>query len=202
MLRTGIIVFVMVVLVLGYYAYVSDKRAIERQNAKVTETDRLLLLDIDNEYPKSPRDTVKLYVKMLQQIYNKDLSDKDLSGMVDQMRLLYAEELLNNAGNTKEEQLSGIKTELTAEDDKKYKLTSYVIDEESQTIYGKAEGKETANLYATYTLLTGNTTSKQVYLYVLVKEDDKWKIIGWRRDSSKEASLSGATTEEQKKQKD
>ena len=113
-IRTTVIVVVMVVLVLGYYAYISNRKAVELQNTKVSEADRLILEDIENNYPKKPRDVVKLHIRMLQQIYAEELSDDKLSKMVDQMRLLYDDQLLNNQGNSKEEQVSSINAEIEA----------------------------------------------------------------------------------------
>ncbi len=192
-IRTTVIVVIMVVLVLGYYAYISNRKAIELQNTKVSEADRLILEDIENNYPKKPRDVVKLHIRMLQQIYAADLSDDKLSKMVDQMRSLYDDRLLNNQGNSKEEQLSSIKAELESHKDKKYKITNYDIDEESQTLYSKVDGEEVANLYATYTILDDKATYKQIYLYVLVKDKEgHFKILGWQRDNSKESSITAS----------
>ncbi len=197
--RTTITVVIMVVLVLGYYAYISNRKAIELQNTKVSEADRLILEDIEGNYPKKPRDVVKLHVRMLQQIYAAELDDDKLSKMVDQMRRLYDDRLLNNQGNSKEEQLSSIRAEIDSHDGKKYKITNYDIDEESQTLYSEVDGEDVANLYATYTILDDKATYKQVYLYVLVKDKDgHFKILGWQRDNSKESNLSNSATTEKK----
>ena len=181
--RTIIIVAVMCLLVTGYYAYLSDKTAKDKQNQQLTEKEELLIYDLDNDYPHSPRDVVKLYSRMMCCVYNERLQDEDLDAMVEQMRKLYATELVSDASNTKENQISSLTKEIQEFEDND-KITNYVLSEVSQVEYGTVEGNYSALVDATYTLRKGNQYPKILNSYVLVQdEQENWKILGWQESA-------------------
>ena len=183
MIRTIVIVAVMCLLVIGYYAYLSDKTVKEKQNKQLTEKEELLLYDLDQDYPHSPRDVIKLYSRMMTCLYNERLEDDDLNAMVDQMRKLYAEELVSDEGNTKEQQISKLNDEIQ-EFEENDKITNYVLSEVSQTEYGMVDGNYSALVEATYTLRKGNQYPKILNSYVLIQEEDEnWRILGWKEDA-------------------
>ena len=185
-IRTVVIVAIMCLLVISYYAYLSDKTAKDKQNQQLTEKEELLLYDLDNDYPHSPRDVVKLYSRMMTCVYNERLQDEDLDAMVEQMRKLYAEELVSDADNTKENQISKLSDEIKEFVDQD-KITNYVLSEVSQVEYGTVDGNYSALVDATYTLRKENRYPKILNSYVLIQdEQENWKILGWQENALNE----------------
>lgn len=186
--KTVILVVILCALVLGYYTYLSNKHAKERQDYKLTQTQELLTYDLKNDYPHSPRDVVKLYNRMLSCIYEKKLSGKDLDKMVDQMRRLYSDKLLNDSENTKEKQLAALEKELETHKKEDYKITNCILSEASQVEYGNVGEDKCAVVDATYTIREKNDFNKSSQSYILVQDEDKnWKILGWE-DTKKESN--------------
>lgn len=184
-IRTIIIVVLMCILVLGYYAYLSDKNARKQQAEQLTEKDELLLYDLDKDYPYAPTDVVKLYSRMISCVYNERLEGKDLKEMVAQMRRLYADEFANESGNAEENQIANLEKELSGYGDKDHKFTNYTIAEMSQIEYGEVDGKKTALVDAVYTIRLDNEYSKESQVYVLIQDkDENWKILGWQGNAT------------------
>ena len=53
---------------------------------------------MENNYPKTVRDVIKLYTRYLKCLYNEKLSDEDIEALNKKMRELYCEKLKNYNG--------------------------------------------------------------------------------------------------------
>ena len=184
--KVVIVVAIMCILVIGYYAYLSEKTARDKRNKTLTEKQQLLTQDLDNEYPHSPRDVVQMFSKMTSCVYNERLENEDLENMVAQMRKMYAQALVTDANNTQEKQVAKLKEEME-QYEANDKITNYVLSEVSQVEYDTVEGQECALVDAVYTVRQGNKYPKVARSYVLVKEEnDRWKILGWKESTTTE----------------
>ncbi len=192
-------VLLMCVLVLCYYAYLSEKKLKEKETVELTEIDQLLLQNLDEDYPHSPRDVVNLYSRMITCVYNEKMEGEELTKMVKQMRKLYADEFANDAANSEKQQINGIKKELEDHpDENDQKITNYVLQEASQVDIKDVDGEKTALVEATYTIRYGNDFSKVPQVYLLVQNsDEQWKILGWQKNKGSSAIKSADNTKEE-----
>ena len=189
MVKTVVLVIFIGILLLGGYAYVSQRNVKNLKNHELKEVDRLLLYDLEKEYPHSPRDVVKLYSEMLSCVYNQKLKDDNLKGIVRQMRKMYAKEFAEDINNTEQNQINELQKEIEESGKDDHKITSYKIMESSQIEYGEVDGKQAAMVDVTYTLRYGNEYPKQPQTYILIQdEEEHWKILGWQ-DVAQEQSI-------------
>jgi hypothetical protein len=193
---TVALVIVMCVGALGYYAYLTERNVQRQAEEKLTETDELLLMDLENDYPYAPRDVVKLYSRMITCVYNERLADDELGDMVKQMRRLYSDELCEEPENSESNQIQSLTDEMKDYGDNDHKITNTTVCESSQVDYGEVDGQQTAMVDVVYTVRYDNNYVQQPQVFVLVQDkEEHWKILGWQ-DSQGDIQ-SSATTEEE-----
>ena len=93
---TLIIVVMMVVAGVGYYYYLSNKAPsvdATQQSVDNQELADLVSRDIENNYPKTPREVVKLYMRIAKQYYGSSVSEEQLEKLGRQARYLFDDEL-------------------------------------------------------------------------------------------------------------
>lgn len=183
--KKNIITFiVMVIIAIGIvaaYFIVSDRKSKESgEEATVqTEVDKLLEKNLDASYPATPREVVKIYSRMMKCFFNEKMTDEQVEQMVDKLRLIYDDELLEQ--NPRETHLEELWEEI-----KDYKacertIVSYQIEKAGDMITWTNEEREYARLIAYYTQKEGNEYLKVYEEFILRKDaDGRWKILGWR----------------------
>lgn len=85
-------VFAVVALMLYYY-WINRTEPLEETTRELTEIEKVLEKDLDSNYPKTPREVVKLYSNMLKLIYT-DLEEEELEALAWKIRELYDLELI------------------------------------------------------------------------------------------------------------
>lgn len=173
---------VVIAIVIGFWAILEQGRNKVKEDklihSKNEEVNTLLNKDLNIDYPSTPREVLKMYSRLQSCVYNQDLSDKDLSAIVGQMRMLFDDELI--AANSLEQQLEDLKKEIKEYQKAKRTISNYVIDKESSTTEKKLEGKEYATLEVSYLIQENRGYNKTYEQFILRKDEkDKWKILGW-----------------------
>ena len=90
-----IIVIIMVALVGGYYFYLSNYGNKEAETV-VTAVQDVLLKDLENDYPPTPREVLKYYSDITKCLYNENYTAEQLEQMADKLLALFDEELAAN----------------------------------------------------------------------------------------------------------
>ena len=94
----GILIgLVLIALVAGYYFYLSNrkpKEAAEDTETTVSVAQQLLLKNIDDDYPPTPREVLKLYSDITVCFYSEEYTDEELTQLALQIEKLYDEELI------------------------------------------------------------------------------------------------------------
>lgn len=178
--RRSLHIFIIVVLliVLGalavYYQFMKRQQMSETVHTPTTETEKLIARDLEMGYPETPKEVMKLFGRINQCIYNKDLSSENLSSLVGKLRELYCKELKdrNEPGKMEEE----IRKEKDTYKSHKRKIINYNIDEESNYEYKKVKGDEAVYLNFSYFIRDASEYNTVNWFAILIKEDDKWKI--------------------------
>ena len=68
---------------------------------ELTEVEKVLVKDLKKDYPKTPREVVKFYNRIVQCYHTDNLKKEDLGKLVDQMMLLWDKDML--AKNSRDE---------------------------------------------------------------------------------------------------
>ena len=68
----------LLVLVVGYYAYLSGTHRTEQQEAVMSEIDTALSRNLENNYPSTPKEVVKYYNDLMKCFYNEDCTEEEL----------------------------------------------------------------------------------------------------------------------------
>lgn len=173
------LVLFFVMLGLVYYTHINNHAKKEVEEKPKTEKEQLLNYDFDKQYPKTPRETVKLHLKYLKAIYNNVFEEDELFQANNQMRQLFDEELLEH--NTADAQLQGLKNEILLYQENKQKFVSYSLPEASQIQYNQEDGVEFAKMKVTIVMKVNAKTISADEEYLLRKdEEERWKILGWQ----------------------
>ena len=90
-LKTSIIVILCAALCLGYYYYLSHRDT--GKEGEMSEVEMIVSKDLENSYPKTAREVVKFYNRILECYYSREYSEEQLARMTEQARLLMDEEL-------------------------------------------------------------------------------------------------------------
>lgn len=193
-MKSNIIAFVFIMLILivgalaGYYQFMKKQQMDKSVKTPATEKEKLLAKDLEIGYPETPTEVMKLWGRYNQCIYNSILEEEDFSSMVKQMRVLYSDELL--AQNKEEEHISKLKAEIEKFKDDKKKIVSYQAETGTSVKYKTIQGKDCAYLTISYFINVKRGYSKLYQDFILVNEDGKWKILGFKLSETTQSGTS------------
>lgn len=189
------IILLLVILGLVFFTYLSNRKSKSPEATTSSETQQLLNYDFENNYPKTPRETVKLHCDYLKNIYGDKykFTEEDLHTINQNIRKLFDMELL--AINTEDEQLQKMKDEMLLYKENKQKLISYSLPEGSQVEYNTEGDTEYAKLKVTLNLRIGSAAASAEEEYILRKDSmGQWKILGWQAISDTSSENEGEMT--------
>ncbi len=179
-LKLIVIGCILAALVVGFYFYLSNRTKGDgtEQAETITKSQQVLLRNLENNYPPSPREVLKYYCDILQCLYNEPHSDEELEKLAMQIQLLYDEEFVaNQPEDVYLLNLAGEIAELNKHD---MKISSYSTSSSTDVEYFSRDGYEWASLYGILSIRQGTKmlTSNEKFL-MRKDEDGHWKIYGW-----------------------
>lgn len=147
---------------------------------KKSEIQKLLDKDLDNSYPATPREAVKVYANIMKELYSGECSDQQIQGLYAQMRKLYDEDLLKE--NSYDKQFEELKKELDSYKKAKKKIVSVKLPELEDVQRGYYDGKEQALVDVTISMKEKSEWQRVTQQYVVRQDEDgRWKILGWHK---------------------
>lgn len=163
----------------GFYFFSQDNKDVEED---LTEIEKVIVRDLDENYPKTPREVVKFYNRIIKCYYGDEPTEKQLNDLVDQMMCLLDEDLLLvNPRDTyynsvvsdiqlyKEQNKSVVSTDVSDSKD-----VTYITDDKD----GETEKDELAYVNASYFINTDGKFAYTYQQYVLRQDEDgRWKIL-------------------------
>lgn len=176
--RITVIFILMIVGIVGYYAYLSGRTKEMRSDAAMTAVQSALSRDMQNDYPATPKEVIKYYNQILKCYYNEECSETEIDELGNRARELYDADLL--AQNELETYLIRLKEDIQSYRDAKRKMTSASVAASTNVDYFEQDGFSFARIYSSYNIMEAgkNTSVNQVYL--LRRDEDRlWKIYGW-----------------------
>ena len=187
-LKVTILVFIMVVLIIGYYSYltyrnknISSAKAAEEAAQEVTPVQELLARAYYKEYPSTPVQVVKYYNEITACFYNEEYSDEELEKLAELTRDLYDSELLAN--QSFEDYVADLKKDIDVFSQGNITVYDSEVTPATDVIYFSHNGYECAKLNCVYTLKSGTNYQSTKEVYILRKDSDgHWKIYGFALD--------------------
>ena len=175
-----IIAFI-VVLVLGYFYYVSnvrDKKTTET-DAKATKVQEVIMKDLETRYPPTPKEVVKFYSQISQCLYNEVYTDEELREMAIQMQKMYDDELA--AINPLDKYIEDLKFDIQSMKEKSCTISSYATSASTDVDYFTEDGFEWARLHCVYSIRAGSQMAPASDQLFLLRKDSvgHWRIYGW-----------------------
>lgn len=176
-IKSVIVVIFLIAIVLFYFNYLSNRSSKQKTQREIDELTALSEYDMITEYPKTPRDVVKMHCRFFKVFYGQDLTDDDLYILNQQIRHLYSTELLSY--NSEPDMLKSLKTSIKNMQSEEYEYKSFILPEASQVKTYTQNGREMATMEVEITIDTKDSAGYLYLQYVLVKENEQWKILAW-----------------------
>ena len=183
-----IIAFVLVLLIIGYYFYLSNREVEPKEeDVKITEVQELLLRDLGRNYPPTPKEVVKYYFQITKCLYNEELSEEDIEALALKLAEMFDDELAAN--QVQEEYFENLKNEIMAFKNGNM-ILNYSTSTSTDVDYYNEDGREWARLYGTFYLSVNKKMSSLEEVFVLRKDDDgHWKLYGWETVSEEQTMV-------------
>lgn len=164
----------------GFFFFSQDNQENEKN---LTEIEKVTIRDLENNYPKTPREVVKFYNRIVKCYYGSELpTEEQLEDLVDQMLCLMDEDLL--LVNPRDTYYNSVVAEINHYKSAKKQLVSTDVCDTNDVKYitddknGDAEKDNLAYVDATYFI---NTDGKFAYTYqeFVLRQDANgcWKIL-------------------------
>lgn len=164
----------------GFFFFIQGNQESEKN---LTEIEKVIVRDLEKNYPKSPREVVKLYNRIVKCYYGSQVpTEKELEELVDQMLCIMDDDLLlvnprddyyasvvNDINQYKRDKKQLVSTDVCSTNDVKY-----VTDDKE----GEGEKDELAYVDASY-FVNNNGQFSYTYQQFVLRQgaDGRWKIL-------------------------
>jgi Fe-S cluster biosynthesis and repair protein YggX len=177
---SSIIGGILVIIIIALLFYMDwSRKSNEKQaasNKTLTEAEKLLERDLDQNYPETPREVAKYYSSITKALYS-GLKDDEVEALAKRILLLYDEEFLQY--NPEDKYLKDLYSDIAAWNNEKRKITNYLLVNEDKEEKVEMDGREFATVYVSYFILEEGKASETRKFLMRKSEDGKWKILGW-----------------------
>ena len=178
--RLIIIALACICLICGGYFLFSQNNSVSEEN--LTEVEKVLVKDLRKDYPKTPREVVKFYNRIVQCYYSEKLSDKEIEDMADQMLCLLDEDLL--MVNPRDEYYGSVVSDIKEYNEKNKRIVNSDVCDSNDVVYvddvkdGSTEVDKLAYVNASYFVNTDGEFTNTYQQFVLRQDEDgRWKIL-------------------------
>ena len=174
-----------VIIVIFYFNWSNKMDNYQDTSAKgLSEADKLINLDLKQNYPETTEAVVKLYCNMIKVVHS-GIKDDQVKALAIKMRELFDTELIQN--NPEDSYLQKLYSDVASSKDKGRVITNYLIDKENIDQQNTVDGKDYATVYVSFTIMEKSKFSEN-WRYLLRKDDQGlWKIMGWEFAQNNEA---------------
>ncbi|SFR73614.1 DUF6715 family protein [Anaeromicropila populeti] len=168
---------ILVLIVLFFYWHIDSKSSNNDTNVK-SEYQLLIDKDLQNAYPETPREVVKLYSRIIKCLYNTKLKESEIDTLTGKLRVLFDEKL--NEENPLDKHIETLILEIKEYKELQQTISSYIIEKDSGIDYSIVDEEEYATILAEYSLKVKSSYEKTVEKFLLRKDSEgSWKIVGW-----------------------
>lgn len=184
-IRVLLAVIACAALIIGYYYYISSHTKEVQDTENLTEIQKVLTIDIDKTYPKTPKAVVKLYNRIACCFYNEKCSDEEIKELGSQERKLLDEDLL--AENDEASYYSALKAEILEYQNADRTISKVTMNDSDEVEYKQIKGEKCAYVKVVYFIKEGSSYSRTEQYFVLRQDKEKnWKILGFYQEKGKD----------------
>ena len=175
--RSIVLAVICVAVIVGAFWAVSSRRSGSVQSdAELPEVQKVITRDLEKNYPKTPREVVKFYNRIISCFYNEEYTEDELYELGDQARMLMDDELLEN--NSRDDYFENLKADIETYREKSKTIASTSVCDSNEVNYQTIDGDECAYVNASYFIDEDKSYSRTYQTYVLRKDEDgNWKIL-------------------------
>ena len=181
-IRISVVVVILAAMIVGYYYYLSNRNATQDKDTKkdvATEYTALISRDLDKNYPKTPRATVKLYNRIVTEYYASSHNDEEIEGLASQAYKLLDSDLQDK--NPKEQFMKSVKADVQDWKNRKASIRESKVCSSNDVTYSVVEGSDCAYVYSYYFVKENGNFSRTYQEFCLRKDKSgNWKILTWR----------------------
>ena len=171
---------ILAALIVGFYFYLANKTRgnVAEDTTTVTKSQQVLLRNLENNYPPTPREVLKYYCDIIQCLYNESHTDDELEKLAKQIQILYDDEFVAN--QTEELYLLSLAGEIADMSKNDMKISSYSTSSSTDVEFFTQDNYEWARLYCIFNIRKGTQMLTTTERFLMRKDDaGHWKIYGW-----------------------
>ncbi len=175
-----IIVGLFCVLLVVLFAFIINKRPSMQENSKkISIVQQLLAENLNNNYPPTPKEVVKLYSEYTRCFYGEKYTEEEFQALALKSRELFDDELVAN--QTDEEYIAALRSDVERYKEENRSISSYSVASAADVEYNTFEGHEWALLHCMYSMRIGKVIAPVKERFLLRKDaTGHWKIYGWQ----------------------
>lgn len=177
-----IIIVVSVAVIVGAFLFISNYLAKEDEptEVKITAVQNVLLRNMDNNYPPTPKEVLKYYSDITQCFYAGGYTEEEFIELANRALELYDDEL--RANQDYDVYIDDLRSEIASFQEKDWTISSYSTSSSTDVEEFKRDGYEWAQLYAFYNVRQSTHIVKVTENFLLRKDEEgRWKIYGWQQ---------------------
>ncbi len=165
--------------VLTYYMFVNRDKDDDSNNEQIVESvDKVLAMDLENNYPKTAREVVLYFTNIQKCYYNEEYSEDELKELSNKAMKLFDDKLVE--ANEFDEYYENLGLEIDEYETAQRTISKVILDKASDVLYSEIDGVRYAQMNCIYYLKTSGETIKVTETYALrCDADGNWKILGW-----------------------
>lgn len=173
------ITLLLIVVALLYYRAVNSDGEDVEETATVSDVDKLLAKDLQDNYPLTVCQVVQLFTRIQKCYYNEKCSNEEIVKLAYMATELFDAELLEN--NPFDEYFTDLEDEINEFRKTNKTISRVIVGKSSEVEYSTIDEVKYASLDCIYYTTDDMGTYKIVTTYILRKdEEDRWKILGWQ----------------------
>lgn len=166
---------VVIVLIFVNQSKQADKLE-ETSLEKLSEVEELMELDFDNDYPKTPKELVRLHGDVTRLLYS-GVEDDVIKELALKIRDIYDDEFLSS--NPEDKYLTDLYSDIAIWLKFNRRIEQNLIVHEEQEETYEIDGRKYATAYVSFTITEKGRTSELRHYIMRKDKDNKWKILGW-----------------------
>ncbi len=185
-------VIILGLIIWGVFYWINNRNNSSDFNSdkkKNSEAQTIIEKDLENYYPSTPAAVVELWCRINKCWFGSPsvgISEKELDGLISQIRALYDDEFL--AANPLDQYKEALTKEIKSYKNSKKMIVLTKVQKQSQVEYFKGKDKDGNQVnFATVIgyVMTQEKKTNVTYVYqkFLLKEDSEkhWRIVGWEK---------------------
>lgn len=177
-----IIIVVSVAVIVGIYFMLTRRWSNDEKptEVQITAVQNILLRNIDNNYPPTPKEVLKYYSDITQCFYAGGYTEEQLIQLADRAWDMYDEDL--QANQDYDTYIKNLKAEIEDYKKKDWSISSYSTSSSIDVLEFERDGHKWAQLYAFYNVRQSTEIVKVTERFLMRKDKNgRWKIYGWEQ---------------------